>query len=279
MKFLFSGWGTGRQAKVSQSNSEDNTIFGFIFNQLEVFLLIGMGLMIYALFNTFTEYISAEAVFISAPDRLTFARTLIFGLMGVEVLLALATSYFRRRSEWLKSILVTGVAFVITYYNHLTISEIFAEIPGSSHAVEVKLLLANWLIFGLGEIASLLMNSKGLDAQAAHQSQVPDWFQSFAQDLQASLQPKPRFSPAPQGFGGKAETPSTQTEIGFHASLKENREEKERKIARRGPSLDYEKMALLVDQGWRTKDIAAAMGCSEASVRKVKNQKKKHHKS
>ncbi|NJO00288.1 MAG: hypothetical protein HC880_00225 [Bacteroidia bacterium] len=160
MKFNFK-WAAGRQATGPLQKDEDNTIFGFIFAHLEVFLLIGMGFMIYALFNTFTQFVADHALFIHEPDRWSFARTLIFGLMGVEVLLALATSYFRRRSEWAKSILVTLVSFIITYYNHETIAEIFRTLPAASEAVCLKLMLTNWLIFGLGEIVSLLMNSKG----------------------------------------------------------------------------------------------------------------------
>ncbi|NJO02891.1 MAG: hypothetical protein HC880_15495, partial [Bacteroidia bacterium] len=75
MKFPFSLLGLSRQAKEPKTEPEDNTIFGFIFSHLEVFLLVGMGFMIYALFNTFTEFISQEAVFIREPDRLAFAQT------------------------------------------------------------------------------------------------------------------------------------------------------------------------------------------------------------
>ncbi|NJO01445.1 MAG: hypothetical protein HC880_06915, partial [Bacteroidia bacterium] len=255
----------------------------FIFSHLEVFLLVGMGFMIYALFNTFTEFISQEAVFIREPDRLAFAQTLIFGLMGVEVLLALATSYFRRRSEWMKSILVTLVAFIITYYNHQTIAEIFREIEGSSHAVEVKLMLVNWLIFGLGEIASLLMNSKGQDAQqvTTNPALVPDWFQHFAEDLRTSLahNQASHFAPGvntspiiPSSVKTPAPTDQAegraQAEIGFKVPSSTPRRSK------RGPSLDYTKMQELIGKGLRTKDIATVMNCSEASVRKLKNQRK-----
>ncbi|NJO00292.1 MAG: hypothetical protein HC880_00245 [Bacteroidia bacterium] len=89
MKFNWN-WVTGRQATGPLQKDEDKTIFGFIFAHLEVFLLIGMGFMIYALFNTFTQFVADHALFIHEPDRWSFARTLIFGLMGVEVLLALA---------------------------------------------------------------------------------------------------------------------------------------------------------------------------------------------
>jgi hypothetical protein len=148
------------KSKQENPDLQEDSIFGFIFQHIEIFLLIGMLFLIYALFNAFISYTSENAHFIKPEDRDMFSKTLIFGVMGVEVLLTLATSYFRKRSEWAKSFLVTTVAFVIAYYNHYTIVGIFEKYPNANGILD-KMLLCNWLIFALGEIVSLLMNSKG----------------------------------------------------------------------------------------------------------------------
>lgn len=177
LKNLFKSTEKTNETQKNLGNSqktEDNSVFGFIFQNLETFLLLGMGFLIYALFNTFTSYIAKNASFIEDADRWAFAQTLIFGLMGVEVLLSLATSYFRKRNEWAKSFIVTAVAFIITYYNHTTINEIFLGLPATSQGVQIKLILCNWLIFGLGEIVSLLMNSKGQDLQKQENTPITE---------------------------------------------------------------------------------------------------------
>lgn len=223
-----------------------------------------MAFMIYALFHTFTQFISEKATFIEVSQRLQFARTLIFGLMGVEVLLALATSYFRKRNEWAKSVLVTVVAFIITYYNHLSIEEIFATIQDSSEAVKVKLMLTNWLIFGLGEIVSLLMNSKGKDQQ---DEAPPGWFQAYV-------------SKQGQGLSGTSSSPisistaAPTSEIGFHYKFKDQNFKYRRPNAPRGPSINYDEMKAHIQRGLSTRDIVMLMGCSESSVRRFRRKLK-----
>ncbi len=244
---------------------DEDSIFGFVFQHLEVFLLIGMGFMIFALFNTFTQFIYEQATFIKEPERLRFARTLVFGLMGVEVLLALATSYFRKRGEWAKSILVTAVALVIAYYNHISITEIFASLADSSEAVKVKLLLTNWLIFGLGEIVSLLMNSKGKDQISAN---PPIWFQQYLREQSLDDMKGAQDFPIPAQGGQVAPFSKPKSvAIGYTYS-----QSKSKSIAKRGPSIDYRKMAFYVKEGHPTKKIAELLGCSESSVRRFKSQ-------
>lgn len=161
MKNLFKS----TQNSVKKPKKVDNSFFGFLFKHLEILLLIGMFGLVASIYFSFVEYISKSSTFIAEERaRFNFATRLILGLMFVEVLLALATSYFRGQKEWFKSILVTVGAFVITYYNHLTIIELFEDfaqkMPFGSDAVQTKMLLANWFIFALGEIIGLLMHSK-----------------------------------------------------------------------------------------------------------------------
>ncbi len=161
IKNMFKGTSKNTPLQVENDQDAEKSIFGFLFKNLENFLLLGMFSLIYAIFSVFTEFTQNNALFITELEkRKPFAFTLIFGLMFVEVLLSLATSYFRKHNEWAKSILVTILALVITYYNHVTINEIFKLYP-TANAIETKLILCNWLIFGLGEVVSLLMNSKG----------------------------------------------------------------------------------------------------------------------
>lgn len=244
-------------------------IFDFVFRNLETFLIIGMAFLIYALFHTFTEYVASQATFIEVKQRNQFAFNLILGLMGVEVLLALATSYFRKRSEWFKSILVTAVSLIIAYYNHLSIAEIFAVMENSSSAVKEKLMLTNWLVFGLGEIISLLMNSKGQDQQV---EAPPLWFQQFWTDQQPALAGMSSSSGTRHQIG-RNPNPEAQAQIGFHYQSQQNRfKDPDRIIPKRGPSIDYPQMETYIFNGLSNREIMMLMGCSESSIRKHKRK-------
>ncbi len=159
--------------------NEEKSLFDFIFQHLDIMLLFGMCFMIYSIFDTFTRFVQENAHFIKDPkDRNPFAFSLIFGLMFVEVLLSFATSYFRKRNEFFKSILVTAIALIITYYNHLTILEIFAKYP-KAESILNKMIMCNWLIFGLGEVISLLMHSKGNDHKKSPLEEIKDELQNL----------------------------------------------------------------------------------------------------
>lgn len=255
----------------------ESKIFTFVFQNLEVFLLLFTGFLVYSIYNLFTAHVSKHAVFLAEPERLTFASMLIFGLMATEMLLALATSYFRKNNEWVKSFLVTTIAFVIAYFNHLSITEIFLKIGAeeASEAVRLKVVLTNWLIFGLGEIISLLMNSKG-NEQA---EQAPNWFVNFAHQQ----------SPAPTHYTGLVDTvgnPITaqhepprpqaqplQTTIGFQMKGQTAQEQTANRKPR-GKSIDYDRVNDLLDKGLKAKEIARLLNCTEGTVHKIRRETK-----
>jgi cytochrome c biogenesis factor len=178
-KNLFKGTSKNMPLQTDNAQTEEKSLFDFIFQHLDIGLLFGMCFMIYSIFDTFTRFVQENAHFIkNTEERKPFAFSLIFGLMFVEVLLSFATSYFRKRNEFFKSILVTLIAFVITYYNHITILEIFTKYP-QAESIQIKMILCNWLIFGLGEVISLLMHSKGNDHKKSPLQEIKDELQHF----------------------------------------------------------------------------------------------------
>jgi hypothetical protein len=203
------------------------------------------------------EYISNSATFIKGDEaRFTFATRLIAGLMFVEILLSLSTSYFRKNQEWFKSFLVTLGAFIIAYYNHITINELFADfsanMPTGAIAVETKMLLANWFIFALGEVIGMLMHSKG---NQEHEP-VPNWFKSYTEN----------YSSVPAPMGVPAPTPTAQSKsIGFEPTATATKQKP------RGTSYDHERIKDLYHKGLKTKEIASMLNCSEATVRRARN--------
>lgn len=246
--------------KKSNQNNESK-IFTFVFANLEVFLLLFTGFLVYSIYNLFTSHVSKHAVFVAEPDRLTFASMLIFGLMATEMLLALATSYFRKRNEWAKSFLVTAIAFIIAYFNHLSIAEIFKHIgeAEASEAVRLKVVLTNWLIFGLGEIISLLMNSKGNEAEET----APSWFVNFSQAN--SPQPQQSTSTLVDTAGNPI------SKIGFQMKAAPNEPPPTPQARKpRGTSIDHERAKELLNKGLKVSEIAQILKCTEGSIYKIK---------
>ena len=52
------------QANLQNNSQDDQTIFGFIFKNLDTALLFGMCFLIYAVFDTFTKFVQDNALFI-----------------------------------------------------------------------------------------------------------------------------------------------------------------------------------------------------------------------
>ena len=245
-------------------NINDKTFFGFLFKNLEVLLLIGMFALIASIYFSFVEYVSKSATFIAGEKaRFYFATRLIAGLLFVEVLLALATSYFRGKSEWFKSVLVTLVAFAIAYYNHLTIVELFNDfaknMPHGANAVQSKMVLANWLIFGLGEVIGLLMHSKSYEAE-----KPPQW----AEKILGRYEAFGRVDSTEQGENKAVQSQiiAQGKSIGFEVQKKPITQRS------RGKAIDYKKMSELLSKGLKTKEIATILNCSEASIRRYKKE-------
>lgn len=157
------------QTPATKNNSG---LFGYLFQRVEVILLVLMAVMAYTLHGLFTEYVAKNAQFIeNQTDRFYFAGRLIGSLLIAEVVLALATAFFRSKSEWDKSIFTAVIAFVIAIFNHWTIVELFKDFanaitPEARTAIEWKMLLTNWLIFILGEAIGFVMHSKGTETES-----------------------------------------------------------------------------------------------------------------
>ena len=151
-----------------QNRHNAGGFFGIIFNRLEIIMLLAMAVMAINLHLSFVDYISRSAVFISeAHDaRFWFATRLSGSLIFVELILCLATSYFRYNEEWEKSAFATIIALVIAAYNHYTINEIFSDFKSQMstlgfESIHNKMLLMAWLMFAIGEAVGFVMHSKG----------------------------------------------------------------------------------------------------------------------
>jgi hypothetical protein len=257
---------------IQNNLQDDKTIFGFIFKNLDTALLFGMCFLIYAIFDTFTKFVQDNAHFIKdIEERKPFAFTLIFGLMFVEVLLSFATSYFRKHNEIFKSILVTAIALVITYYNHNTIIEIFEKYP-QALSIQTKMILANWLIFGLGEVISLLMHSKGNQNTQNPLEEIKEQLQNFQNSFQAQ-----NYAPQNQGILDKNGNPITAqqqqqgTKIGFVTNSQRQMWDVGR--TRKASQDQQNEVITLAKQGTPQVEISQKTGLSKYIVSRIINGK------
>ncbi len=256
------------------SHNGESKIFTFVFSNLAWFLLIINGFLSYSIFSLFSSHVEAHATFVEASNRSMFSANLVFGLMACENLLAMATSFFRQRNEWGKSVIVTIVSGAICYFNHLAIVEVFNQLPANevSEAVKLKVMLVNVLIWVLGEIVSLLMNS----IRQQPIENVPQWFTQFVQSTPNFTSPT-----AHNGLFDNVGNPITGNSvfaqhkepapIGFKMS---GSQELEKIRKPRGKSIDHDRVNDLLDKGLSASEIAQILRCTESSIYKIKALRK-----
>ncbi len=281
MKFNFWSKSASLPAPKLQTNHNNEFgFFGYLFQRIEILLLILMAFMAYNMHTLFVDYISKNATFIGDKDgQFYFATRLIGSLLLVEIILALGTAYFRSRNEWDKSLFTAIIALAIAIANHFTILELFKDFadaisPEARTAIEWKMIITNALVFLLGEAIGFVMHSKGQGTKSETQEA------SILEKIENTLQ---RFNASPTAHNGlydnvgnpitaQYEPPQAQpmqTVIGFQ--MKGN-------IAKQGkggrPPITPQKIAevkMYLNNGYSMRQTAKACNVSLHKVTEIKN--------
>jgi hypothetical protein len=280
MKFNFWRTNDAQTGLLTPPRTEATGLFGFLFGRIEVLLLLLMMTLAYNMHDLFVGYIAKNATFIEdVSGKFYFATRLIEALLLVEIVLALATAYFRNLNQWDKSLFTALIAFLIALANHFTITELFKDFANqisveARTAIEWKMILSNALVFILGEAIGFVMHSKGQSAQGDTKEA------SILEKLEDTLN---KFNASPTAHNGLYDNTGNpiqgtvfaqhqeQMPIGFQFNGFAPKAEVNRKP--RGKALNYDRVYDLLDKGLKVREIAKVMNCTESIIHKIRRER------